>query len=187
MAVMTTAIATPALDPAPDPSPEQIARHLRRANSIAQRALDAGHHPFGAVLVDSDHETVLLEQGNVDSVNHAESVLARMAAATWSPERLWGCTLYTTFEPCCMCAGTQYWANIGRVVYGVEESKLLAFTGNHVENPTMDLPCREVFARGQKPIRVIGPVPALEAEIGALHAAFWQRHPHPSTQAPDPA
>ena len=178
MAVMTTAIATlsAALPEAtPDPTPEQIARHLRSANAIAQRALDAGHHPFGALLVDADHETVLLEQGNVDSVNHAESVLARTAAATWSPERLWRCTLYTTFEPCCMCAGTQYWANIGRVVYGMEESKLLAFTGNHPENPTMDLPCREVFARGQKPISVIGPVPALEAEIGALHKAFWQR------------
>ncbi len=158
-----------------DPTPQQIARHLRAANAIAQRALAAGHHPFGALLVGPDHETVLIEQGNVDSVNHAEAVLARTAAANWTADELWHCTLYTTVEPCCMCAGTQYWANIGRVVYGMDERRLLALTGNHAENPTMDLPCREVFAHGQKAIRVLGPVPEVEAEIAALHLAFWQR------------
>jgi tRNA(Arg) A34 adenosine deaminase TadA len=158
-----------------EPTPEQIVRHLRTANAIAQRALDAGHHPFGALLVGPDHETVLIEQGNVDSVNHAEAVLARTAGARWSPDELWHCTLYTTVEPCCMCAGTQYWANIGRVVYGMSEQALLELTGSNKENPTMDLPCREVFAHGQKAIRVIGPVPAVEAEIAALHLSFWQR------------
>jgi hypothetical protein len=39
----------------------------------------------------------------------------------------------------------------------------------------MDLPCREVFAHGQKPVDVIGPVPDVEAEIAALHVAFWRR------------
>jgi len=157
------------------PTPEQIARHLRAANAIARRALGAGHHPFGALLIGADHETVLLEQGNVDSVNHAEAVLAREAAARWTPAELWHCTLYTTVEPCCMCAGTQYWAHIGRVVYGMEERRLLELTGNHAENPTMDLPCRKVFAHGQKPIRVHGPVSEVEDEIAALHIAFWQR------------
>ena len=161
------------------PTAAQIARHLRTANAIAQRALTAGHHPFGALLIGPDHETVLMEQGNVDSVNHAEAVLARTAAAQWTPDELWRCTLYTTVEPCCMCAGTQYWANIGRVVYGMEERRLLELTGNHAENPTMDLPCREVFAHGQKSIRVVGPVPEVEAEIAALHVAFWQRAAHP--------
>ncbi|MEP7295430.1 MAG: nucleoside deaminase [Burkholderiales bacterium] len=158
-----------------EPTPAQITRHLRAANAIAQRALAAGHHPFGALLVGADHDTVLVEQGNVDSVNHAEAVLARTAAARWSPEELWHCTLYTTVEPCCMCAGTQYWANIGRVVYGMSEHALLELTGNHAENPTLDLPCREVFAHGHKAMRVIGPVPEVEAEIAALHTAFWHR------------
>ena len=108
-----------------NPPPEQMQRHLRAANAIAQRALDAGHHPFGALLVAPDHETVLLEQGNVDSVNHAEAVLARAAAQKFDAATLWGCTLYTTVEPCCMCAGTQYWAHIGRLVYGMEERRLL--------------------------------------------------------------
>ena len=49
-----------------------------------------------------------------------------------------------------MCAGTIYWAHIGRVVYGLSERALLEHTGAHPQNPTLDLPCREVFARGQK-------------------------------------
>ena len=150
-------------------------RHLRAANAIAQRALDAGHHPFGALLVAPDFETVLIEQGNVDSVNHAEAVLARSAAERHDASYLWGCTLYTTVEPCCMCAGTQYWAHIGGLVYGMEERRLLQLTGNHAENPTMDLPCREVFAHGQKNVRVWGPIAEVEAEIAALHIAFWKR------------
>ena len=159
-----------------DPSREQIVRQLRRANAVAARALALGRHPFGALLVAPDHETVLAEQGNVDSVNHAESVLARHAAQNFAPGYLWQCTLVTTVEPCGVCAGTQYWANIGRVVYGMTEERLLALTGRHAENPTMSLPCREVFARGQKAVQVIGPVPEVEAEIAALHAGFWGAH-----------
>jgi len=73
-----------------------------------------------------------------------------------------------------MCAGTQYWANIGRVVYGMEERALLQLTGNHAENPTLDLPCRDVFARGQKAVQVIGPVAEVADEIAAVHRAFWK-------------
>ena len=156
-----------------EPTHEQMLRHLRRANAVAQAAMDAGHHPFGALLVAPDGETVLLEQRNVDSVNHAEAVLARDAARQFAPDVLWGSTLYTTVEPCAMCAGTQYWAHIGQLVYGMSEQRLLQLTGNHAENPTLDLPCREVFARGQKAMQVWGPVPEVEDEIAALHRRFW--------------
>jgi tRNA(Arg) A34 adenosine deaminase TadA len=79
----------------------------------------------------------------------------------------------TTFEPCAMCAGTIYWAGIGRVVYGASEEALLALTGSHEENPTLSLPCREVFARGQRSVEVIGPVPPLEGEMVETHTGFW--------------
>jgi tRNA(Arg) A34 adenosine deaminase TadA len=154
---------------------EQALRHLRRANAVAREACEQGHHPFGAVLVAADGETVLMEQANVDTINHAEAVLARRAAAQYDAATLWGCTLVTTVEPCAMCAGTQYWAHIGQLVYGLSEARLLALTGNHAENPTLDLPCREVFARGQKAMQVTGPVAAVEDEIAALHRVFWQR------------
>jgi tRNA(Arg) A34 adenosine deaminase TadA len=152
---------------------EQALRHLRRANEVARAAMDAGHHPFGALLVAPDGETVLMEQRNVDTVNHAEAVLAREAARLHAPALLWDCTLVSTVEPCAMCAGTQYWAHIGQLVYGMTEARLLQLTGGHAENPTLDLPCREVFARGQKAVQVIGPVPEVEDEIAALHRHFW--------------
>jgi tRNA(Arg) A34 adenosine deaminase TadA len=155
---------------------EQLLRHLQRADAIAAAAAAAGHHPFGALLVDGDHETVLLEQGNVDTVNHAEAVLAREAARRFSSDHLQRCTLVTTVEPCAMCAGTQYWANIGGLVYGLSERRLLDLTGNHDKNPTLDLPCREVFARGQKAIRIVGPVAEIEEQIAASHRAFWKHN-----------
>ena len=154
---------------------DQALRHLQHANAVAQRAMADGRHPFGALLVDADGQTVLLEQGNVDGVDHAESLLARTAARRFSAERLWRCTLVSTVEPCAMCAGTQYWAHIGRLVYGMSERRLLELTGNHAENPTLDLPCREVFARGQKAIEVVGPVAEAEEAIAALHRGFWSR------------
>ena len=162
-----------ALFTSPDPTLTQMLVHLRQASDIARAAMTQGHHPFGALLVGPDHESVLLIQGNVDSVNHAEAVLARQAAAKFDAELLWNCTLYTTVEPCCMCSGTQYWAGIGRLVYGMSESRLRVTTGRHPENPTLDVPCREVFARGQKSIRVWGPVAEIEDELVAVHQRFW--------------
>lgn len=157
----------------PAPSKEQILRHLRRSNAVAHRAIALGHHPFGALLVAPDNETVLLEQCNIDTVNHAESTLARIAATNYTAEYLWQCTLYTAVEPCCMCAGTAYWANIGRVVFGMYESQLLEATGNHEENPTMSVSSKYVFEHCQKPVELIGPVPEIIEETKAIQQAFW--------------
>ena len=153
-------------------TPEQHAGFLLSANAVAMAARQQGRHPFGAILVDEAGE-ILMEQGNLGSVRHAESTLILAASDQYSPEKLWGCTLYTTVEPCAMCAATQYWANVGHLVYGIAESALLSLTGSHAENPTMDLPSRDVFARGQKRITVTGPVPQVEAEILAVHEGFW--------------
>ncbi|MGA2217666.1 MAG: hypothetical protein ABSG51_06250 [Terracidiphilus sp.] len=71
-----------------------------------------------------------------------------------------------------MCAGAIYWTGIGRVVFALGERGLLKFTGNDEENPTLDLPCREVFARGQRRIVVEGPL--LEDEAGLVHEGFWR-------------
>jgi tRNA(Arg) A34 adenosine deaminase TadA len=154
-------------------TPAQIIAALRQANEVAQHSVAEGKHPFGAVLIAPDGDTVLMKQGNINTVNHAEATLIRAAAQEFSADYLWQCTLVTTVEPCAMCAATQYWANVGRVVYGMTEEQLLAFTGSNPENPTLDLPCREVFARGQKAIEVIGPVPSMEEEIAQLHRGFW--------------
>lgn len=153
---------------------EQMIAHIREANDVARATAAHGHHPFGAVLVGPD-DGILMRQGNIDTVHHAESELARRAAAAYSPEFLWTCSLVSTGEPCAMCAGTLYWANIGRLVYGYEETKLLALTGDHPENPTMSLPSRTVLASGQKDVEVFGPFPEIEDELLAPHRDFWKR------------
>jgi tRNA(Arg) A34 adenosine deaminase TadA len=153
---------------------DQMLAHLRSADAVAREAAENGHHPFGAILVGPD-DRVLMRQGNLDTVRHAETELARRAAAAYPADFLWTCTMVSTGEPCAMCTGTMYWANIGRLVYGFEETKLLALTGNHPENPTMTLSSRTVLGSGQKKIEVVGPVPEIEDELIAPHRDFWTR------------
>ena len=152
---------------------DQMFAHLRAADAVAREAMAHGHHPFGAVLVGPD-DRILMRQGNIGTVRHAESELAGRAAEAYLPEFLWTCTLVSPGEPCAMCTGTFYWANIGRLVYGFEETKLLALTGDHPENPTMNLSSRTVFGSGQKKIEVHGPFPEIEDEL--LSGFMYQTH-----------
>ena len=72
-----------------------------------------------------------------------------------------------------MCAGGAYWTGVGRVVYALAEESLLALTGSDPENPTLSLPCRDVFAAGQREVEVIGPV--MEDEARVAHLGFWNK------------
>ena len=150
---------------------------LRRSFDVARRSLTHENHPFGAILVDQNRN-VLLEAENGympahDATAHAERLLATLACTTLPAEVLRTATLYSSAEPCAMCAGAMYWAGIGRLVYGLSEHQLRKFTGNHPENPTLDLPCRAVFASGQRPTEVVGPL--LEDEAAALHEGIWRK------------
>ena len=150
---------------------------LRRAFAVARRSRSQGDHPFGALLSGPDG-AVLMEQCNGftaeghDMTAHAERLLATRASRAYGAAYLADCTLYSSAEPCAMCAGAIYWAGIGRVVYGQSETSLKAATGAHAENPTLDLPCRTVFAAGQRSVEVIGPL--LEEEAAAIQADFWK-------------
>jgi tRNA(Arg) A34 adenosine deaminase TadA len=150
---------------------------LREAFAVARQAREAGDHPFGAILADAEG-SVLMRQGNgyrsegQDMTAHAERVLATRASKAHRPAFLRACTMYVSAEPCAMCAGAIYWAGIGRVVYGQSEAGLKRQTGSHDENPTLDLPCRVVFAAGQRAVEVIGPL--LEDEAVALQVGFWR-------------
>ena len=148
---------------------------LRAAIDLARRSRDHGNHPFGALLVDSAglvvaeaENTVVSEQ---DVTGHAETNLVRIASRRSGRAYLRSCTLYTSTEPCAMCSGAIYWSGIGRVVYGLSEAGLLELTGRHEDNPTMSLPCRDVFAHGQGEVQVVGP--ALEDEARSVHDGFW--------------
>jgi tRNA(Arg) A34 adenosine deaminase TadA len=152
---------------------------LRHSFTVARRALANGKHPFGAILVD-EHGQVLMEQENAfdteGRTGHAETVLSRRACAAFSAEELARTTMYVSAEPCAMCAGSLYWAGIGRVVYAMSEHKLKRIIGPHPDNLTLDLPCRTVLASGQREVEVLGPLLEDDAEAVGMHEGVWERH-----------
>ncbi len=149
---------------------------LRRAIGLARQARERGDHPFGAVLLGPEGE-LLLEAMNScgtegDRTGHAERNLMSEATKRFDADFMKRCTMVTSAEPCAMCAGAAYWAGLGRVVYGLSERALKDLIGPHPENLTMDLPCRDVFAAGQRAVEVRGPL--LESEAAGVHEGFWR-------------
>ncbi len=148
---------------------------IRRTIELAQESRDRGDHPFAALLAGPDG-AVLLEAMNTcgtkgDRTGHAERNLMTEASLLYDPEFLAGCTMYTSAEPCAMCAGSVYWAGVGRVVHGMSERALKDLIGPDPENLTMDLPCTAVFGAGQRAVSVLGPL--LSAESAVVHDGFW--------------
>lgn len=94
---------------------------MRRALEIAQAGIAAGQTPFGSVVVRAGgvvaaaHNTVWRD---TDPTAHAEINAIRQAAVRLGAIKLFGCTLYTSCEPCPMCLSAIHWSGINRVVYG---------------------------------------------------------------------
>src|ERR1700709_748165 len=135
---------TPTTAVAPDQAmPANTDEHyLRLTFDVARKARAAGNHPFGAILVGPDG-AVLMQAGNAhgdagDRTGHAERVLMTRASLAYRAAFLAGCTMYASAEPCAMCAGSAYWAGVGRVVYGLPERALGQLIGPHPENLTMN-------------------------------------------------
>jgi tRNA(Arg) A34 adenosine deaminase TadA len=152
---------------------------LRQAFVAARHAREHGNHPFGAVLVDSSGHLLLEAENTVvterDCTGHAETNLMRLASQRYDAAFLRGCTLYTSTEPCAMCSGAIYWGGVGRMVFALSEAALHEMTGDDPQNPTLSLPSREVFARGQRPVEVLGPALELDAQAREVHAGFWRK------------
>lgn len=102
--------------------------HLRRAIALAQQARDAGEQPYGSLLVGpdgavlgEDHNTVLSDR---DVTAHPELKLARWAARELDADTARGTTLYTSCQPCGMCANVIARAGLGRVVFALSSEQL---------------------------------------------------------------
>lgn len=151
--------------------------YLKKAIEVSKKSREHGNTPFGAILVSPDGD-ILMEQENIEitehiCTGHAESMLMQRASREYDKDFLKDCILYTTAEPCAMCSGAIYWGNLGTVVYAMTEKRLLELTGSNEQNPTFDLPCRDIFAKGQKDIKVIGPFKELEEEAVQVHIGYW--------------
>lgn len=148
---------------------------LSQVLALAQQSRAQGHHPFAAMVVAADGAVLAqaMNASSTDRTAHAEMNALRQASRHYAPAQLAGATLYSSAEPCAMCAGGVYWSGVGRVVYALAESTLLSLTGSDPENPTLSLPCRVVFAAGQRSTEVIGPL--REDEASLAHQGFWRR------------
>jgi len=101
---------------------------MDRALDEARAAAARGEVPVGAVIVERATGAVIAAAGNrtrelSDPTAHAEVLVIRAAAARRASERLGGCDLYVTLEPCAMCAGAISFARLGRVYYGAADPK----------------------------------------------------------------
>ena len=150
-------------------------RLLLRAIDLAQLAREHGNHPFGSLLVTANGEILLEAENTVvtgrEITGHAELNLVREAGMQLDDATLQGATLYTSTEPCAMCAGAIYWSGIGRVVYALGADELPDVVGDLTGGSILSLSCREVFGRGGRGVAVRGP--HLTAQATAVHAGFW--------------
>lgn len=147
---------------------------LRRAIGLAASARAAGNHPFGALVATADGTVVAKAENTVitgnDPTGHAETNLVRVTAAVTDPADRAGLTLYTSTEPCAMCAGAIFWSGIGRVVFALSGAELIGMAGDPA-TPTLALDSRDVLAQGNRPVAVVGPL--LHDEAAAVHTGFW--------------
>ncbi|MGV3763177.1 nucleoside deaminase [Parapedobacter sp.] len=142
-----------------DAIPDEV--YMREALREAQKAFDMGEVPIGAVvvaggrIVGRGHN--LTERLN-DVTAHAEMQAFTAAASYVGGKYLRDCTLYVTIEPCVMCAGAAYWAQVGRIVFGaMDEKRGYSKLGNNVLHP------RTTLTHG-----------VLEQECAALITSFFR-------------
>lgn len=97
---------------------------MREALKEAQKALDDGEVPVGAVVV-SKNKIIARAHNQTERLNdataHAEMLAITSATNHIGAKYLQECTLYVTLEPCVMCAGALSWSQVGRVVYGASD------------------------------------------------------------------
>lgn len=114
-------------------SPEQFyEQYMQQCLELAAQASVAGEVPVGSIVVRDN--VVISQAGNAqiglcDPTAHAEIIALREAALATDNYRLTGCTLYSTVEPCLMCAGALLHARVDRLVYGAPEPRAGAATG----------------------------------------------------------
>lgn len=151
-------------------------RHLRRCVELARIALEAGHGPFGAMLVGANGQTLYEDHNRTtddDQTLHAEFCVIRWAVANLAPVHRIRATLYTSCEHCPMCAAMHAWAGLGRIVYATSNVQLTDWLIEWAAPapPVVMLPVRTVAPRAV----VDGPAPELEEEMKSLYEVRYRR------------
>lgn len=175
-AAAVNALFAPADRPAQATLDAHDALYLRRAIALSRTARDRGNRAFGAVIATPDGEVLAEAWCNTaetgDCTGHAETNAVRLASPKHPRERLAQATVYSSGEPCVMCAGAIFWGNVRRVVYGIDAVSLRRFRGERGDQRDAELGCRDVFTASPHAVEVIGP--ALFDEAAAAHVGAWK-------------
>lgn len=155
----------------------QDALFLRRAIELSRLARERGNRPFGAVIADAATGEIYAEAycntaETGDCTGHAETNAVRLATPRHDREAMAAATVYSSGEPCVMCAGAIFWSNARRVVFGIDAVALRAFRGERGDQRDAELSCRDVFAASPHAVEAIGPV--LTEEAAAPHLGAWR-------------
>ena len=142
--------------------------HMREVFAIARRARAHGNRPFGAMLVAGNGAVLAVAENSQITdeqiLAHAEMNLLRRAVKDFTPDVLVTSTLYTSAEPCAMCAGAIFWSGITRLVFGLSGDRLHRLSGFAPQSLVASA-C-DVLARAGRPIEIVGPI--LESEGEAI-------------------
>jgi len=148
---------------------------MRIALSEAEKARDLEEVPIGACIVSAEGEVLSAGSNrtitNNDPTAHAEILVIRAAAAKIGNYRLTGTTIYTTIEPCAMCAGALVNARVARLVFGARDERFGAVETrfrlcdspelNHrleIESEVLAVECRSImqeFFRGRRSAKTV--------------------------------
>ncbi|MFM1948001.1 MAG: Guanine deaminase [Pseudomonadota bacterium] len=152
------------------------ATYLRDAIRMSGVAKAKGNRPFGAVVISKQGELLAEAYCNTtetgDCTGHAETTAVRMLSPQYARSVLADATLYSSAEPCVMCAGAIFWSGIQRVIFGIDAKRLRVFRGELLEQKDAALSCRDVFSASSHTIECVGP--ALVDEASQVHEGFWQ-------------
>lgn len=161
--------------PVETPLGDTDGRYLRQAIAWSRVARERGNRPFGAVVVADDGRVLAEAWCNTgetgDCTGHAETNAVRQISPQVDRATLARATLYSSAEPCVMCAGAIFWSAIGRVVFGIDAVRLRVFRGERTEQRDAELSCSDVFRASPHAIACIGP--ALIDEASEPHRGFW--------------
>ena len=151
-------------------------QQLRRCVELARTALEAGHGPFGAVLMGASGRVLYEDHNRVtdrDQTLHAELGVIRWTVANLAPVQRIRATLYTSCEHCPMCAAAHAWAGLGRIVYATSNEQLTKWLTEWraPAPPVAMVPVTTVVPRAV----VDGPAPEFEEEMKALYEARYRR------------
>jgi tRNA(Arg) A34 adenosine deaminase TadA len=144
---------------------------VRMAIEVAKESKRKSNLPFGCVLVNKDGEVILKGENTIntdkDCLAHAEINLIREACKIYDYAYLTECSIYTSDEPCPMCASAIYWSGIGKLVYGLSKKEYYRIVGRDNPNWVFEMPARELLEKGGRKLEIIGPL--LEDEASKLH------------------